>query len=146
MNQIATEAQIGPGSLYRRYKNKGDLCLGLIKDNVVLLFDDMDAYLEKNLNESSTVRFNTVLNLFIRFRENKAQLLRGVDDSTSTNSGRPLTMSPIYNDLHQIFLNLFEEIFGAESSKVNNVFSADASSSSKERFLFISKRSAWLFP
>ncbi|MCM2532951.1 TetR/AcrR family transcriptional regulator [Neobacillus pocheonensis] len=60
MNQIATEAQIGPGSLYRRYKNKGDLCLGLIKDNVVLLFDDMDAYLEKNLNESSTVRFNTV--------------------------------------------------------------------------------------
>jgi AcrR family transcriptional regulator len=125
MNQIATEAQIGPGTLYRRYKNKGELCLDLIKDNVVLLFDDMDAYLKENLNVSSTERFKTVLNLFIRFRENKAQLLRGVEDSSSANSGRPLTKSPIYNELHQIFLNLFEEIFGSESSKVNNVFRAD---------------------
>jgi AcrR family transcriptional regulator len=125
MNQIATEAQIGPGTLYRRYKNKGELCLDLIKDNVVLLFDDIDAYLEENHNESPTVRFKTVLSLFIRFRENKAQLLRGVEDSSSNKSGKPLTMSPIYNELHQIIFNLFEKIFGTESSKVNNEFRAD---------------------
>ncbi|MGV3466134.1 MAG: TetR/AcrR family transcriptional regulator [Heyndrickxia sp.] len=125
MNQIATEAQIGSGTLYRRYKNKGELCLDLIKDNVVLLFDDIESYLEENLHDSATIRFKTVLKLFIRFRENKAQLLKGVEDSSSVNSRNPLTLTPIYNELHQIFLHLFEEIFGDESSKVNNVFRTD---------------------
>lgn len=36
MNQIAIEAQIGPGTLYRRYRNKGELCLDLTQDNIEL--------------------------------------------------------------------------------------------------------------
>ncbi|RYL90856.1 TetR/AcrR family transcriptional regulator [Sporolactobacillus sp. THM7-4] len=125
MNQIATEAKIGPGTLYRRYRNKGELCLDLIKDNVVLLFEDIDTYLEENREESPSLRFKAVLSLFLRFRENKAQLLKGVEDSMSTNSGNPLTNSPIYNELHQIFVNLFEEIYPPESTRVKNAFRAD---------------------
>lgn len=51
MNQIASEAQIGPGTLYRRYRNKGEICLDLIKDNVVLCFEDMEGYLKENQKE-----------------------------------------------------------------------------------------------
>ncbi|MGB8000475.1 MAG: helix-turn-helix domain-containing protein, partial [Anaerobacillus sp.] len=54
MNQIAAEAGIGAGTLYRRYRNKGELCLDLIKDNVVLCFDNIDSYLEENKTESPT--------------------------------------------------------------------------------------------
>jgi AcrR family transcriptional regulator len=125
MNQIATEAQIGPATLYRRYKNKGELCLDLIKDNVVLLFEDIEAFLKEKRGESPSVRFKGVLGLFIRFRENKAQLLKGVEDSSSTNSGKPLTKSPIYNELHEILVDLFEEIDANESQRVNTVFRAD---------------------
>jgi len=125
MNQIATEAQIGPGTLYRRYKNKGELCLDLIKDNVVLLFEDIDAYLEENRDEAPTVRLKIVLSLFIRFRENKAQLLKGVEDLTPAASRRHITKSPIYNELHQILVNLFNEIFPTNVTKGDNVFRAD---------------------
>lgn len=125
MNQIATEAQIGPGTLYRRYKNKGELCFDLIKDNIVIFFDDIDTYLEETRGESPSVRFKWVLGLFIRFRENKAQLLKGVESSASTNTAKPLIMSPLYSELHQIFVDLFEEIKVNESSRVNTVFRAD---------------------
>jgi AcrR family transcriptional regulator len=125
MNQIATEAQISPGTLYRRYRNKGELCLDLIKDNIVLLFEDIEAYLEEKQTEPSSVRFKGVLGLFIRFRENKAQLLKGVEESTSTNRGNPLTRGPVYNELHQIFVDLFEEMTENEVSSTNSVFRAD---------------------
>jgi AcrR family transcriptional regulator len=125
MNQIATEAQISPGTLYRRYRNKGELCLDLIKDNVVLLFEDIEAYLEEKQMEPSYVRFKGVLGLFIRFRENKSQLLKGVEESTSTNKRKSLTSSPLYNELHQIFVDLFEEMTEKEASNMNNVFRAD---------------------
>jgi AcrR family transcriptional regulator len=35
MNQIASEAQVGSGTLYRRYRNKGELCFDLIKHNII---------------------------------------------------------------------------------------------------------------
>ncbi|MDU0811832.1 TetR/AcrR family transcriptional regulator [Bacillus siamensis] len=125
MNQIATEAKIGPGTLYRRYKNKGELCLDLIRDNVVLLFEDIDAYLEEHREESPRLRFKGVLSLFIQFRENKAQLLKGVEDAAPSKSRNPLSKGPIYSELHQIFVNLFEEIYETGFPKVNNVFRSD---------------------
>ncbi|MDR3601897.1 MAG: TetR/AcrR family transcriptional regulator [Desulfosporosinus sp.] len=52
MNQIAIEAQIGPGTLYRRYRNKGELCLDLIKDNIDLLFEDIEMLSRINILDS----------------------------------------------------------------------------------------------
>jgi AcrR family transcriptional regulator len=125
MNQIATEAQIGPGTLYRRYRNKGEICLDLIKDNIVLFFEDIESYLEETRGESPSIRFKEVLGLFIRFRENKAQLLKGVEDSESSHTGKQLKISPMYQELHQIFLGLFEEMKVNESSRINIVFKTD---------------------
>src|SRR4051812_19457828 len=79
MNQIASEAQLGPGTLYRRYRNKSELCLDLIKDHVDLLFEDMEAYLEKCEAEPPCQRLKEIIRIFIRFREKKAQLLTGVE-------------------------------------------------------------------
>ncbi|MFD2616067.1 TetR/AcrR family transcriptional regulator [Terrilactibacillus laevilacticus] len=123
MNQIAIEAGIGPGTLYRRYRNKGELCLDLIKDNVVLLFEDIDMYFEQNQSEPPSLRLKGILSLFIRFRENKAQLLKGVEDSEVTN--RKKSRSPLYDELNQIIVNLFNEINAEKESQKNSVFQAD---------------------
>jgi AcrR family transcriptional regulator len=125
MNQIATEAQIGPGTLYRRYRNKGELCLDLIKDNVFLLFEDIEAYLKQNRTEPPSQRLKGILSLFIRFRETKAQLLKGVENSASTNPLRSRTQSPLYNELHQLFVELFDEMATTEQTHANSVFRAD---------------------
>lgn len=125
MNQIATEAQIGSGTLYRRYRNKGELCLDLIKDNIVLLFEDIEAYLEQNQTEPPSQRLKGMLRLFIRFREKKLQLLTGVEEATSTNRLMYQTPSPLYNQLHEIIVELFDEMTAAEQTQPNSVFRAD---------------------
>jgi AcrR family transcriptional regulator len=122
MNQIAIAAQIGPGTLYRRYHNKSELCMDLIKDNVDLLFNDIDKYRSANKNTPPTQRLRGLLKLFIHFREAKAQLLAGVE-STPTASNNYTHKSPIYNELHQLFVTLFEEMNNPHTS--NSIFAAD---------------------
>ncbi|MFD3445734.1 TetR/AcrR family transcriptional regulator [Microbacteriaceae bacterium 4G12] len=123
MNQIAAEAQIGSGTLYRRYRNKGELCLDLIKDNVVLFFEDIEMYLKDNRTEPPTKRLRGILSIFIRFRESKAQLLKGVEDFESANRSKNRTQSPLYKELHQIFVDLFDEMI--EEGNQNSSFKAD---------------------
>jgi len=121
MNQIAKEAEVGSGTLYRRYRNKGELCLDLLKENVVIFFEKTEAYLEDNHTAPASEQMKGILSLFIRFRESKAQLLKGVEDSTVTNRSKSGKRSPIYDELHQLFVGLFDEI----DAQSNNVFKAD---------------------
>lgn len=125
MNQIAAEAQLGPGTLYRRYRNKSELCLDLIKDNIDLLFDDIDEFLETHQKEPANQRLRGILQLIIRFREKKAQLLAGVEESTSANSLKSRVQSPIYEELQQLFLGLFDEMSSPEQNHPNNIFKTD---------------------
>lgn len=125
MNQIANEAQVGPGTLYRRYRNKGELCLDLIKDNIVLLFNDIEIYLKQNQFNLPSQRLKGILSLFIRFRENKEQLLTGVEEYSSTNQLRSRMQSPLFKELHQLLVELFDEMNVTEQSDFNSVFRAD---------------------
>ncbi|HET6872903.1 MAG TPA: TetR/AcrR family transcriptional regulator [Sporolactobacillaceae bacterium] len=125
MNQIATEARIGPGTLYRRYRNKGELCQDLIKDNVVLFFEDIETYIEENGAEPAEERLRGILRLFIRFRETKAQLLKGVEDFGSTNRAKSQTRHPLYYELHHLFVELFNELAVNREGPPTSVFRAD---------------------
>jgi AcrR family transcriptional regulator len=127
MNQIAAEAQLGPGTLYRRYRNKSELCLDLIKDHVDLLFEDMEAYLEQNLAEPPSLRLRGVLRLFLAFREKKLQLLTGVEESASPNRPKTRTHGPIYHELHKLLVGLYDEMAasGAERTPPDSIFRAD---------------------
>lgn len=123
MNQIASEAQVGSATLYRRYNNKSDLCLDLIKDNIDTFFKDIDHYLEQNHSAPPSQRLRGTINLFIHFREKKADLLTGVEES-STNSSRPRP-GPPFNKMYQYFVKLFDEINDAEQTHFNSVYRAD---------------------
>ncbi|WP_127492160.1 TetR/AcrR family transcriptional regulator [Paenibacillus glycanilyticus] len=139
MNQIAAEAQIGPGTLYRRYRNKSELCLDLMKDNLVILFEDIYAYLEDNHADSPSSRLKGILGLFIKFREKKSQLLRGVEDSSQANRPSTRQKGPLYHELHEILVQLFDEMLAASGkSEPNSVFRADMllNGVSSESYLF----------
>ncbi|MFJ7725356.1 TetR/AcrR family transcriptional regulator [Neobacillus sp. NPDC097160] len=125
MNQIAVEAQIGPGTLYRRYRNKGELCLDLIKDSVVLFFEDIEDYLKENDKVPPNQRLKEVLSFFICFREKKAQLLTGVEESRATKPLNSRTQSPLYVELHQILVQLFDEMAADGHTHSQSVFKAD---------------------
>ncbi|MCM3628532.1 TetR/AcrR family transcriptional regulator [Paenibacillus glycanilyticus] len=139
MNQIAAEAQIGPGTLYRRYRNKSELCLDLMKDNLVILFEDIYAYLEDNRSDAPGSRLRGILALFMKFREKKSQLLRGVEDSSQANRPSSRTKGPLYHELHEILVQLFDEMLAVSGqSGPNSVFRADMllNGVSSESYLF----------
>ncbi len=125
MNQIASEAQVGSATLYRRYSNKSELCQDLIKDNVVTLFMDIDNYMEQNHTVSPSQRLRGLVSLFINFREKKIPLLAGIEESSPSNSFRSRLSSTPFNELRQYFVRLFDEINEAEQAHFNSVFRAD---------------------
>lgn len=125
MNQIANEAEVGPGTLYRRYRNKGELCLDLIKDNVDLLFNDIQEYLDQNHVVPPNQRLKEVLRLFICFREKKAQLLIGVEGAPSTNSLKSRMSNPLFEEFHQILVKLFDEMNATVHIHFDSIFRAD---------------------
>ncbi|MRN54989.1 TetR/AcrR family transcriptional regulator [Paenibacillus monticola] len=109
MNQIAAEAQIGSGTLYRRYHNKSELCMDLIKDSKELLFEDIEVYQEENAARPPAERLRGLLALFIKFKEKNAQLLAGIENSFSSGA-QSRTESPLYIELHELVVRLFEEM------------------------------------
>ncbi|GIO12069.1 TetR family transcriptional regulator [Cohnella xylanilytica] len=125
MNQIAAEAQIGPGTLYRRYANKGELCLDLIKDSVVRFFEDIEQYLLQNQQEPADHRLKGILKIFMPFIEKKAQLLTGGKGSASAQRLPYQSQNPLYNKMHQIAVELFDEMAAADHPSPNSIFKAD---------------------
>ncbi len=125
MNQIAIEAQIGPGTLYRHYRNKSELCLELIRDNVVLLFENIEVYLEHHENDSPGQKLKGVLSIFIRFRETKLHLLSGVEETTTPKRTPAERQNPMYDQLHEIFTSLFDKLDTVEQPCPNSVFKSD---------------------
>lgn len=124
MNQIATAAKVGVGTLYRRFQNKSDLCWALIHDNIKKLFEDIDNYLTTNHSDKTAEQLKHVLFLFIQFRERKAQLLTGVEGTPKINSLEVKLNGPIFGRLHDILVPLLDDLYGP-TAKVDAVFCAD---------------------
>ena len=125
MNQIANEAGIGTGTLYRRYKNKGDLCLYLLKDNLAKFFNDIDQYLRHHTTDEPRQRLREVLRFFIYFRDKNFQLLTEVEVSTFDNKSHAIMVTPVYHRMHEIIVKLLSQITVSEPNEPNNVFKAD---------------------
>ena len=138
MNQIASAAQIGAGTLYRRYRNKSELCMDLIKDNAALFFKDVEIYLLENGNRPPSERLRGLLTLFIKFREKNADLLLGIENEVYQGS-ESRTSSPLYEQLHQQLFELFEEMATeSEESQAISLFKTDMllTAMSNDSYLF----------
>ena len=125
MNQIAIEAQIGPGTLYRHYRNKSELCFDLKKDNFVQLFKNIEKYLIKHHADPPGQRLKDVLSLFICFRDKNIQLITYIVDGTLENKSHSIMQTPVYNKMHEIVIKLLSEMTTSDQNEPNNVFRAD---------------------
>lgn len=125
MNQIAIEAQIGPGTLYRRYRNKSELCLDLIKDSIAQLFEDIEKYLRQHHIDPPGQRLKEILRLFICYRDKKFQLMAGVEKGAFDNRSSSITQTPLYNEMHEMVVKLLNEMTADEQNAPNNLFRAD---------------------
>nr|WP_274601329.1 TetR/AcrR family transcriptional regulator [Clostridium paridis] len=125
MNQIAIEAQVGPGTLYRRYKNKSELCLDLKKDNIIQFFEEVEKYLVQHHADPPDQRLKEVLRLFICFGEKNHQLLTEIEGGAMGSRSNAITQTPLYSKMHKIVVKLLSEMTASEQNEPNNIFRAD---------------------
>ncbi len=78
MHQIAREAGVGQGTLYRRYAHKGDLCMDLLYEVHERLYKDIATLLAARAASPALERLNGVLVSMVTFFEEQWPLLQPV--------------------------------------------------------------------
>jgi AcrR family transcriptional regulator len=106
MHQIAKMAEVGQASLYRRYTEKGDICMEIVLEECQPLFDEVKTYLDQSTEISLLDRLYQVIIKFVTFVETKAPWLCSV--SRATSEYRPL-QSPLYKWMRKTCRELLNE-------------------------------------
>lgn len=111
MHQIAKMAEIGQASLYRRYAEKGDICIEIVRNECQPLFDEVQTYLDCSANLPVLEQLYQVIIKFVTFIEAKAPWLCSV--SRSTSGYRPL-QSPLYQWMRSTCQDLLNKAVGQD--------------------------------
>ncbi|RDB71467.1 TetR/AcrR family transcriptional regulator [Eggerthella sinensis] len=123
MNRIAQEAGVGAGTLYRHFGNKSELCFALIQDRIATFSEELAALVAAD--EDPRVTFGRMVRSYLRFKESKALLFKGMEEAAAHTGGPK--QSPAYHIMRQPFVELFERAARVEGieTPVNPVFHAD---------------------
>ncbi|AJQ27913.1 TetR/AcrR family transcriptional regulator [Pelosinus fermentans] len=116
MHQIAKMAEVGQASLYRRYTEKGDICMEIVLEECQPLFDEVKAYLDQSTDIPILDRLYQVIIKFVTFTEAKVPWLCSV--SRATPGYRPL-QSPLYQSMRNTCRELLNE--AVERGEVTDV-------------------------
>lgn len=106
MHQIAKMAEVGQASLYRRYTEKGDICMEIVLEECQPLFDEVKTFLDQSTEISFLDQLYQVIIKFVTFVETKAPWLCSV--SRATSEYRPL-QSPLYKWMRKTCRELLNE-------------------------------------
>lgn len=106
MHQIAKMAEIGQATLYRRYTEKGDICMEIVLEECQPLFDEVKEYLDQSTQIPMLDRLYQVIIKFVNFLEAKVPWLCSL--SRATPGYRPL-QSPLYQSMRNTCRELLNE-------------------------------------
>jgi AcrR family transcriptional regulator len=134
MHQIAKSAGIGQGTLYRRYAHKGELCLDLMQENSLHLYDNIKKYVENNKVQPIKERLAAVLQFCLDFVDKYSNWLASIQAPTCEGRQSLIYQSPLYKSLHSVICGLLEE-----TSSKDPVIATDMilASMTPEIFLFM---------
>ncbi len=141
MHQIAQEAGVGQGTLYRRYAHKGELVLDLLNESVQRYLQDIQAEAQDLDAGSALQRLDSVLQRCIAFIEEQGSFLAAIMD-TSSDARREMRFSTLYyRTVHSIIASLLEEaITQDELSLLDTTYTADALLATFDPALYLFQR------
>ncbi|HCI78550.1 MAG TPA: TetR/AcrR family transcriptional regulator [Ktedonobacter sp.] len=138
MHQIAKAAEVGQGTLYRRYANKGALCVDLMRDSHEHFAEEIATMLAAMENSTALKRLDVVLTVLVAFIEEQGALLETVTlysmrnmhcsfMSKGNNHHEPLPHDPFYHWLNQLLSGLLTEaVERNELAPLDIAYTADA--------------------
>lgn len=149
MHQIAKTAKVGQGTMYRRYANKGDLCMDLMKENFQDLQDSVRHYLENAGSIPIKEKLFAVFKKQLYFLERHSRLFETIHSfSTSTCESAKTNFyeAPPYVFMHTLIRSLLEEAIRAEAARpVNPDFTAHTlmASINPKVYIFLKKEKGY---
>jgi AcrR family transcriptional regulator len=128
MHQIAQAAGVGQGTLYRRYANKGELCLDLLSDNGHQLQTETTTFLTDTARTfSARERLDGVLTRLVNFEEANGQLLSAIVEASCGGRRDLQYRNPLVQWLHCMISTLLEQAVAQQELPALDVaFTADA--------------------
>jgi AcrR family transcriptional regulator len=138
MHQIALAAGIGQGTLYRRYANKGELCMNLFLEYYERCAEEIAALLAKASTSPALERLETVLAKLTLFLEEQGDMTMGGPVAGTARRNGPCNESdssqhiafqttPWYLWLHELFTGLLTEaVRRGELAPLDVPYTADA--------------------
>lgn len=97
MSEIAENAGVGVGTLYRHFKSKATLCEAVMDEQVENMFQDIKVYLETHKEETSYQRIFNILLLFLSLKESNFTILSFIEKSFDQSGS--LIRIPFYHKL-----------------------------------------------
>jgi AcrR family transcriptional regulator len=128
MNQIAHEAGVGAGTLYRNFAHKGEVCLCLLRDDLAAFQQQVRTKLkDTSAPVSALARLSCLLDHLLGMIESNMPLLVGMQEACAGERSKDIYQSAYYLWLNQLFSELLQTaIDQGEIQPLDVAFTADA--------------------
>ncbi|GGI43980.1 hypothetical protein GCM10008018_04830 [Paenibacillus marchantiophytorum] len=109
MHQIAKEAGVGQGTLYRRYAHIGEVCSDLLRSTTSQFIASLEAKIADTTPEGTALsQMSEAIIMIIDFIDDKASLLSAINLIYTDKERFYLHKKPIYVRLHNLLAPLVE--------------------------------------
>jgi len=125
MHQIAKSAGVGQGTLYRRYANKADLCIGLMQDTFDQMKGTIANYISGTSEQTAQERLRGVIGILLDFLGEKSKMLGVIHAQQMTESNKDdFYQSPPYQYMHGMLTGLLSEVPQGDGGEIDAPFIA----------------------
>jgi AcrR family transcriptional regulator len=107
MYQIAQEAGIGQGTLYRRYEHSGEIYSDLFRTSLEQFVDDLEQFCGRTSSLTAFEQLYQVIARLVDYIDDKAELLSAISCMYAGKKSLLLHKRPIILRLHSILADLF---------------------------------------
>jgi AcrR family transcriptional regulator len=136
MNEIAQVAQVGPGTLYRHFAHKGELCEVLLVDDIAAFWERIDTTLKSDTPGSALSQLGWFIDELIRTTDSHLPLIAVLPEMLKLRPQEAF-QAHFYHGMHERITSLLTKaIEQGETVDLDVAFTADAILAAIEPRLF----------